>query len=418
MVIANPKNKTWTVAFFLLVLLLGFDYIRPQGELAFLKPLRIPMLLILILSYLGFRQGRWKFNDASTKAFLVLVLVSVAYVPFAINNFWAYQMARALCIYFLQYMAIKSFIDTEKKMSVFLNCWLIIGVICSVKGILNGGKIPGSGFLGDENDFALYLAMMIPIAYFGLFKKNSIKIKFLYFLSIGLLVTGIISSFSRGGLVGLIGVAFFCWLMTPKKVLILTVCVIVALTGFSLVSTKYKADMATIAQGAEESTGGERLYSWKCGLKMFYDNPIFGVGPGNFPWRFAEYEPPEKWKGRSHGGRAAHSLYFTLLPELGLVGVICYFIMIYAPYKEFKSKQSYIDFKKLQPDDLSILKGLKSLLFSIYGILFGFLLAGIFLSVLYYPHFWIVCGLLGSSKNIFLNQNKQIQHSLMSHRTF
>jgi len=377
---------------------------HPQSNLTILQPLRIPMLCILVLSYLGLSQRRWTFYDAPTKAFLIMLLISIGYIPFAVNNFWAYQTARVLLISFLNYMAIKSFIDTEKKLSVFLDFWVIVGVICAIKGILNGGKIPGSGFLGDENDFALYLAMMIPIAYFGLFRKNSFQKKIFYSISIALFLIGIVSSFSRGGFLGLVGVVFFSWLMTPKKFLTLAIGVIVLLIGYNLAPDEYKREMTTISQGTEESTGGERMYSWMCGIRMFADNPIFGVGSGNFPWRFAEYEPPEKWKGRSHGGRAAHSLYFTLISEFGLVGTICYLIMIYAPFKALRKGQRFIDFGAMNSDQWIVYKRLKFLLYSIYGILFGFLVAGIFLSVLYYPHFWIVCGLLNAFLSIYFTQ--------------
>ena len=129
---------------------------------------------------------------------------------------------------------------------------------------------------------------------------------------------------------------------------------------------------------------------------MFYDNPVFGVGPGNYPWRVPEYEPRDRQRERGHGGKPAHSLYFTLLPELGMLGTVCFILMVVTPFKKFrrvfgkKNANKVVDANCLNDD----LKQLQLNYKAVYGVLFGFLFSGIFLSVLYYPHFWLICALL------------------------
>jgi O-antigen ligase len=392
----NTIHKDHTLGFKLTLVLLFFEYFRLQSDLVFLKHFRIPMLLIIALTFMGVTKKIWRMNEGSTKAFMMLITVGAIYIPFAVNNYYAYEMTRSLVIYFLTYMAIKSFIDSKDRVRIFLIFWLILGMICAVKGIAGGGKIIGSGFLGDENDFALFLDMMLPIAYFQLFTNISAQKRLFLLFSLLVLLGGIVSSFSRGGLVGLVGVVFYCWLMTPKKVFITVFGVIVFFIALNFLPQEYKDDMATIFEGTSESTAGERIYSWTCALRMFQDYPLFGVGPGNFPHRFAEYEPPEKWKGRGHGGRAAHSLYFTLIPEFGIIGVVCFFLMIYEPYRTFNRNYDLVQkdpsYSELSQsiDDYRFLRKI------IYGVLFGYLFAGIFISVLYYPHFWIIAGLLNA----------------------
>lgn len=393
------KTDQKNIGFYLVMVLIFFDYIRPQSDLVFLKPLHIPMLLILLISFLGIKDRLWRFDDIATRSFLCMIIIGIIYVPFAHNNFWAYEMTRALIIYFLCYMGIKSFVNTEEKLDKFLTYWLFIGTFCSIKGIFQGGKIIGSGFLGDENDFALYLCMMLPIAYFKIINKSKLINKLFYIIIVIVLIIGIVKSFSRGGFIALAAVSFFCWLFTPRKLLTSLIFFIIILSAFPFVPQEYKDEMATIEEGASESTAGARLYSWECGFKMFLDYPLFGVGPGNFPWRFAEYEPPEGYQGRRHGGRAAHSLFFTLIPEWGIFGVICFFLMIYGPYKTFKLNR--YKFNRLSAQRHHITKLEQFILFRniIYCSLAGYLFAGIFLSVLYYPHFWIICGFLLALNN-------------------
>lgn len=400
--------------FYMLLLLLFFDYFRPQSILVFLKPLRIPMILILLLTIRGLQQKKWDLSATATKSFIAIIIVCIAYVPFAVNNFYAYEMTRSLIIYFLTYVAIISFVDTYDKLTVFLKFWLFLGVIIAFKGTLEGGKIIGSGFLGDENDFALYLDMMIPIAFIWMFSKFSPKShKKWYLLALVALLFGIVSSFSRGGLVGLVGVSFYCWLVSSRKILIAFVVAIALVVTFQYLPQEYVDDMNTIRQGAEESTAGERVYSWKCGMQMFYAYPLFGVGPGNFPWRFAEFEPPEKWKGRSHGGRAAHSLYFTVIPEWGLWGSVCFVLMIVSPWLEArKIRKRYIAINNakegsggLSQEEVARYDELRKI---IYGALFGYLFAGIFVSVLYYPHFWIITALLVAINRVIKTESLKI----------
>src|SRR5213075_2121097 len=79
---------------------------------------------------------------------------------------------------------------------------------------------------------------------------------------------------------------------------------------------------------SNDSTRNDRLYMWRRSTEMFLDNLIVGVGAGNFPVRVSEYELKSEEFDPAvqhlHGGRVAHSLYFTLIPEYGLVGIFLY----------------------------------------------------------------------------------------------
>ena len=93
----------------------------------------------------------------------------------------------------------------------------------------------------------------------------------------------------------------------------------------------YWDEMGTIEQETQEDsigTGQQRIFSWKTGWRMFLDNPIAGVGPANSPWRFGEYEGEGGFNSRNYSGRQMHSVYFTLLSELGSVGTILFALML------------------------------------------------------------------------------------------
>ena len=97
---------------------------------------------------------------------------------------------------------------------------------------------------------------------------------------------------------------------------------------------KYWEEMesSTSDQTLTVGTGAERLYTWGIGWEMFLGNPILGVGQGNFPWNFENYQGGDRFNTRSLAGRAAHSMYFTLLPELGTVGTGLFILMVLSNY--------------------------------------------------------------------------------------
>ena len=73
------------------------------------------------------------------------------------------------------------------------------------------------------------------------------------------------------------------------------------------------------------------------GIEILKDNPFFGVGPNNYPWTSGDYfhlSPFFDEAARFRSGRQAHSLYFTLVPELGFFGII---LFSYITLKKFLS---------------------------------------------------------------------------------
>jgi len=110
----------------------------------------------------------------------------------------------------------------------------------------------------------------------------------------------------------------------------------------------YWNEMKTIqTEGSEKGTGKERVESWKAGWRMFLDHPIIGVGALNFGVWFAEYFPE-----RSHmmWGRVAHSLYFTLIPEMGIIGTLfsvgCFTVTVKIIFTFINSAGEKINFLK------------------------------------------------------------------------
>ncbi len=151
-------------------------------------------------------------------------------------------------------------------------------------------------------------------------------------------------------------------------------------------------------------TAGQRMFTWGIGWEMFLANPVLGVGQANFPWTSGEYMGGRTWQTKSLSGRQAHSLYFTLLPELGLVGVMIFGSMVYFNYRDTRIKQ--LTQHTLLGSREAFRKGIDSQLSlaalhgnAILGGMIGYLATSTFISTLYYPTFWIMMALAVALRN-------------------
>jgi hypothetical protein len=217
-----------------------------------------------------------------------------------------------------------------------------------------------------------------------------------------------VSSFSRGGFVGMMAVGLLCLLRSKHKIRSLAIFAVVAFAFIRFVPEEYKVEMRTIQEeGWETGTGRGRVEFWKIAWQVFLSHPFIGVGQGNIPWVIAEYE---EWGGssrRSAGGRVAHSIYFTVLPELGILGAsltILILIYVFSKSKELSGTASR-QADAITKSDCVFLR------YAVLGMtigLAGYLVSGIFLSAFYYPGLWNVMGLIVAASRISKQYNADV----------
>lgn len=409
--IKMSADTTSHLPFCLVLIYIFLEFVRPQTTIPSLAPLRIHGIVTLCLGLAVLFSGKLNLSNKQTKLYLLLLAMMVFHGPFAVNNYWAYHMFRAMLINFVAYLGIIIFVDSFSRYKTLINIWLGIHIYLAIYAIMKGGQGVG-GFLGDENDFSMTLNMIIPFAFFMIFAEANKSKKIIYTCITILFLFANMITLSRGGFIGLVAVGIYCWLRTPKKIVSSVLAGVLLLFMFQYAPEKYFGEIRSIQlEGIEDiqgerlykGTGGERIYQWIVGWKMFLDNPIVGVGQGNFPFRFSEYEQAsgfhEGLHGTSRAGRAAHSIYFTLLPELGVIGTVIFAAMLYYIYKDLRYI-SQINTKRSSGKLSEEKEKVFYLSCALEASLVGFLVSGIFISVLYYPNFWILMGFVVSLKSV------------------
>jgi hypothetical protein len=389
----------------LLFIYLTLEYGRPQELLPFLRVLSLPTITIILLALSIVISWKIRLKDKQTTLFLFLLGLMVIHGPIAVNNYWTLMIFITMVMNLIVFLSLIHYVDNTEKYNRLFKLWLGIHLFLAIVGIVKKG-IGVGGFLADENDYCMTINMVIPFSFF-LFMYSSGKKRIYYLLLTCLFLFVIMLTGSRGGFVGLIATSAYCWLRTKKK--LLTLIIIGILVAFSvLVAPKTYWDRihSITEEGANEGSGEERIYTWGIGWHMFLDHPIIGVGQGNFPYVFKKYEVEagygeEGLHGRSRAGREAHSIYITMLSELGILGTCIFIGMITYTFKDLKATKVRLT-NQNNPVNNLVSNRYLSYVSALEGALISYLVSGAFISTLYYPNLWILIGFIISLKKIVI----------------
>lgn len=184
-----------------------------------------------------------------------------------------------------------------------------------------------TGTLGDPNYYAQALTVGTALA-LGLFVHARSHLTRLA-LAGALIVTvlGVVTTFSRGGflaLAGLIAAVLFLHLSRRQAMSLLVagmVVLVVLLPGEFRDRLMAAGDVGTSATSApQDAAVAGRLSEMLAGAAMFVDEPLLGVGAGNYPARYQEYSQRFQLDPRRME-REAHSLYVEVAAEIGVLGL-------------------------------------------------------------------------------------------------
>jgi probable O-glycosylation ligase (exosortase A-associated) len=426
------RSAPWVAApggrgpFAFVILYLVLEYGRPQEIVPGLAALHLPGVVTAVLALLICTSRRLSLADRETKLFIALLVLMTVHIPFALNNYWAFHTARAMLMTFAAYLGVITFVDTLPRFKLVVGIWLAIHAYLSILGIQGaananmcacGGSATGSvgvgGFLGDENEFAMALNMVIPFAFFLFLAERRPTRRVLYIALAALFAFTSVLTFSRAGFLGLLAVGGYCLVRSRKKLLSLMLVVLLATLIVALAPDTYWGEIASIQEGTHDPNAEDRIYEWKIGGRMFAANPLIGVGQGNFPFEFRTYEIAsgfqDGFRGRSRAGRSSHSLYVDLLSELGLVGAALWGTMLWCCRGNGRSLRQALTFRgnawtrsatARQESSAGDIDRVFYLSLAIEASLVAYLVGGLFNSVLYYPNFWLLMAFLIALKKI------------------
>jgi len=428
-----PKTST-NVQFFLLFTIWFFSSFKPEWTipgLKFIAPAQTVILSVLILFWLMYSKK--KIDNPLTKYLILFFVFMTISSIFARNNGLSRELVQGIFFLTITYLVTITFANTEKRTFLIFNTFIFGNLLIALLGIKGGGLAQGIPIYEDQNDLALAMNILFPITLFLAIGEKSSITKYFYYMLTGIFLTTIVLSNSRGGFVGLVAVMFFVWFKTPVNRIKSTFIILTILIGMlAFAPSSFWEEMQTIEQGTQETTAASRIYLWQIAIREFMDHPLIGVGVNNYGVWLPDYVKPtdtlvdgNQITGFTRAyGRVCHSIYFTLLSELGIVGVILYSLSIYWFFKELRFVNKNLVLSPLINTEMSskdkmlhrsIIK-CNSLSLGLMAGMIGFLTSGAFITVLYYPQFWLLCSLgvalSNCSHNIIAKNNEYTEQNM------
>lgn len=383
-----------------LLLFFVFEYLRPTSYIPALLPLHLNSLIPIAVTAgallkekpVGLQDLLADTNTKLIGAWFGLLLISM--VTADVTEY-AYQAVTTVVGYVFIFVAIQKLAtDLRRVKGLFV---VLVGVHIAVASLnpqifTSGDReyLASGFFLGDGNDFALSVNIAIPLCVFLLFDAKA-RARPFWLIVLTVLVGSVIVTQSRGGTIALGVVGFFFWLRMDRKALIAALGVVAVMGVLVLAPPSYFQRMNTLS--TQEGSAQGRILAWQASMRMALDHPVFGVGAGGFaPAYGARY-----LSSPNQPQATAHSIYFLTLGELGLPGLI---LLVSAIVWNLSANRRLT--AEIQARDPMVRVRDIRLLASTSAALLAFAVGGAFLSAIYYPHFYVLAGLLSASRRVVL----------------
>ena len=223
--------------------------------------------------------------------------------------------------------------------------------------IVTGGAAEVIGPIGtaidDRNHLALAIVMLVPLLNY--FRDTFIRLpmKLVCLAGIGACVVAVIGTGSRGGVIAL-GVAVIGIMATSSRK---AAGAILAISVFLLVlvaaPSHWWQRVDTIeSAAAEDESFRLRMLSWRAHFAAGLERPLTGAGVYalNDQEVFAKFAPEElSIELKVNRGIAAHSIYFQMIGELGIIAFIVYiamaFLTIVKCYQTVKRSRDHVELR-------------------------------------------------------------------------
>lgn len=312
---------------------------------------------------------------------------------------------------FLIFQICKNYSENLNYLYIFLSIILFVISSDAIFQYLFGYNFIGfedkienriSGFFNDEYILGKYL-FFVYVVYFYLHFRNASKFKFFFSLNFILVSSAIFLSGERTSILLYLFFIFLFITLTNLikpiyKILIIIIIPLILIfivftnqyylerfyPGFNISSKFFSNPMAFIDMSNKYFYTNLMYYSdfIKVSLNIFYDNPLFGVGPKMYRVDCANYTELHNYACSTH----PHNTYLQLLSETGIFSFLIIFLiwilLAYLLLKEFFYKYIY---KKPSMNQSTLI-----LIISYFVMLFPFLPNNSFFSnnstiLLYFP---------------------------------
>ncbi|MEY2116024.1 MULTISPECIES: putative O-glycosylation ligase, exosortase A system-associated [Rhodanobacter] len=188
---------------------------------------------------------------------------------------------------------------------------------------------PAGSFIGDNNDLAQALCMVLPLMRYLQLQSSRKMVKVGLGLAMFLTGVAILGTYSRGGFIALAVVSAALLLKSRKRLTLAIALMAIGLTAYHFMPPEWSARMDTIHHAEDVNTMQSRIQSWEFAANVALHRPLTGGG-------FKVYESEALWNRYAPEDavqRAVHSIYFRVLGEQGFPGLAIFIGLLVASWR-------------------------------------------------------------------------------------
>ena len=392
----------WTLCTYFL-----FEYIRPQSIYPALDILPWAQLLLVLSVVSAFldKSVTWTGNveNKYINIFSLILLVSsaLAFKPAA-----SWEMIDIFINWVLVYYLLINIVNTERRMLIFTLLYLLFSFKMAQHGAVSWasrgfsfaswGLIGAGGWFQNSGEFAIQMLIFTSLStglIVGLRKYWGRYTRYFFYLMPLAGSLSIIGASSRGSQLGLAIIGLWLLLISKQKFKSIAV---MAVLGLLLISIVPEEQIQRFQDAGDDGTSLQRLAYWQKGLEIIGDHPVIGIGFYNWI-DYMNYLVPDGI-GIRGVNQLPHNIYIQVASELGLLGLLVFILMIVSAFW-MNSRTRKMTIKMGNPIWSYVAFGLDA------GLI-GYMVAGFFVTVFYYPFFWVQIAMIAALYNIVNKQSK------------
>ncbi|MDN5871940.1 MAG: putative O-glycosylation ligase, exosortase A system-associated [Nitrococcus sp.] len=224
------------------------------------------------------------------------------------------------------------------------------GVKGGVFSILTGGQYrvwgPPDSFIADNTALGLALCMNLPLALVAARQETNKWVRWALYTVFWLSIPAILFTYSRGAFLGLLAVLTpIMWRYKGRFLVLLLIGGLALYTAENLVPDKWVERQETTLNYEQDHSAMQRMQAWGVATNIALDRPLFGAGFNfvygidNSQWlSYANFV--DEW---AHVSRAAHSIYFEVLGEHGIIAFALFCALLFGTFWRLRrlAKQAY-----------------------------------------------------------------------------
>lgn len=202
-----------------------------------------------------------------------------------------------------------------------------VSCCCAIYQGLNG-DLRAAGFFGNPMTFAGWLCIFVPLLFLEAIENKIFNNK--KYLSIFIFIVSFLALYYNGtrgawlAVAIILGMLMIYYAVRNKKALVVSVSVILMLSIAVSTNDYFVKRVSSI--NINHSSNQERFLMWSSAWDMFKDNPLLGVGLGQYKDQYQNIyvSPLAKEPKLEH----AHNNIMQMLAENGIIGTLGFLIMV------------------------------------------------------------------------------------------